>query len=156
MELAYNGDNSTATGVEIATYDWDFGDGTTASGVTVTHVFAAGDFVVSLVVTDDAGATSTAELGVAITPAGADTSPGAILFADNCASCHGADGTSPAPDFPSIGGQHPDYLARALMDYKSGARQNPIMSGQVATLSKQDMQDLAAYFGLQKGLYHKR
>lgn len=87
--------------------------------------------------------------------AGGDAARGKEL-STTCAACHGADGTSPAPDFPSIGGQHPDYLARALMDYKSGARQNPIMSGQVATLSKQDMQDLAAYFGLQKGLYHKR
>lgn len=69
-----------------------------------------------------------------------------------CAACHGADGNSQAPSFPKLAGQHPDYLYKALTDYKSGARKNPIMAGQVANLSPQDMADLAAYYGSQKGL----
>ena len=69
-----------------------------------------------------------------------------------CAACHGADGNSPTgPDFPRIAGQHKDYLMKTLRDYKSGVRKNPIMSGQVANLSQQDMADLAAYFSSQKG-----
>lgn len=73
-----------------------------------------------------------------------------------CAACHGADGNSPAPDFPRLAGQYEDYLYRALLDYKSGARKNAIMQGQVAALEKADMADLAAYFASQKGLENKR
>jgi len=72
-----------------------------------------------------------------------------------CAACHGADGNSPTgPDFPRLAGQHEDYLLRALRDYKSGARKNPIMGGQVSSMSAQDMADLAAYFANQKGTLH--
>ena len=69
-----------------------------------------------------------------------------------CAACHGADGNSPTPDFPRLAGQHEDYLLRALLDYKLGNRKNPIMQGQVASLSKEDMADLAAWFAGQDGL----
>ena len=72
-----------------------------------------------------------------------------------CAACHGPTGTSIAPDFPNIGGQHRDYLYRALLDYKLGNRQDPIMAGQVAELSRQDMRDLAAFYAAQEGLYLK-
>ena len=72
-----------------------------------------------------------------------------------CAACHGADGNTPTgPDFPRIAGQHQDYLLKALKDYKSGSRKNPIMGGQVSGLSAQDMADLAAYFSSQKGSLH--
>lgn len=73
-----------------------------------------------------------------------------------CAACHGADGKSVAPDFPNIGGQHQQYLYRALLDYKLGNRQDPIMAGQVAELSRQDMRDLAAFYAAQEGLYLKK
>ena len=74
---------------------------------------------------------------------------------ENCKACHGADGNTPTgPDFPRLAGQHEDYLLKALKDYKSGARKNPIMSGQVGGLSAQDMADLAAYFASQKGTLH--
>jgi cytochrome c553 len=63
-----------------------------------------------------------------------------------CAACHGEDGASAAPDFPKLAGQHQDYLAKALRDYKSGARKNAIMNPMAANLSKQDINDLAAYF----------
>ena len=69
-----------------------------------------------------------------------------------CAACHGADGVSTVPSFPKLAGQHRDYLYHALKDYKSGKRTNPIMAGQVQTLSDADMLDLAMYFSKQKGL----
>ncbi|MFT3758684.1 c-type cytochrome [Thauera sp.] len=72
-----------------------------------------------------------------------------------CAACHGPDGNSPLPTFPRIGGQHPEYLLQALLDYKAGRRKDPIMAVQVEALSKQDMADLAAWFGAQQGLYTK-
>jgi cytochrome c553 len=72
-----------------------------------------------------------------------------------CAACHGADGNAPTgPDFPRLAGQHYDYLLKALRDYKSGARKNPIMGAQVGNLNPQDMADLAAFYSSQKGLLH--
>ena len=69
-----------------------------------------------------------------------------------CTACHGADFNTPiSPDYPRLAGQHVDYLARALTDYKSGARKNPIMGAQAGALSAQDIQDLAAYIGSLKG-----
>ncbi len=73
-----------------------------------------------------------------------------------CAACHGETGTSIAPVFPNIGGQHEQYLYRALLDYKLGNRKNPIMAPQVEALTRADMRDLAAYFASQPGLYLKR
>lgn len=72
-----------------------------------------------------------------------------------CAGCHGADGNSPTAMFPKLAGQHEDYLYQAMKDYKTGKRKNPIMSGQVAALSDQDMQDLAAFFAKHNGLTQK-
>ena len=47
---------------------------------------------------------------------------------------------------PKIGGQHEAYLVKALQEYKSGERSHPSMRGIAATLSDQDMADLAAYY----------
>ena len=69
-----------------------------------------------------------------------------------CAACHGVDGNSEIPANPRLAGQHASYLLRALQDYKSGARNNPVMAGFATALSKQDMEDLAAYFASQPGL----
>ena len=69
-----------------------------------------------------------------------------------CQACHGADGNSPAPAFPKLAGQYEDYLLQTLLDYKSGARKNAIMNGQVAALSEKDMKDLAAYYASEQGL----
>jgi len=72
-----------------------------------------------------------------------------------CAACHGPDGNKPsAPDQPILAGQHYDYLVRALTDYKIGRRNNPIMKGFAAQLSKQDIEDLAAWFASQKSNLH--
>lgn len=69
-----------------------------------------------------------------------------------CAACHGADFNTPiSPDIPRLAGQHTDYIARALTDYKSGERKNPVMGGQAGALSEQDIEDLAAYIGNLKG-----
>jgi cytochrome c553 len=77
--------------------------------------------------------------------AGGDMAGGASK-SKPCAACHGADFNTPiSADIPRLAGQHADYLARALTDYKSGARKNAVMDGQVAALSPQDIQDIAAY-----------
>ena len=67
-----------------------------------------------------------------------------------CAACHGPEGNKPsAPDQPVLAGQYYDYLVRALGDYKNGRRTNPIMKGFAAQLSKQDIEDVAAWFSSQ-------
>jgi cytochrome c553 len=79
----------------------------------------------------------------------ADLSAGAAKAKEVCQACHGMDGNSASPDYPKIGGQYPDYLSKALRDYKSGARKNAIMAGFAGTLSKQDIENLAAYYSSQ-------
>ena len=66
-----------------------------------------------------------------------------------CAACHGVDGNSQVADNPKLGGQYPDYLAKALRDYQSGLRKNPVMAGFVDKLSNQDIENLAAYYASQ-------
>jgi cytochrome c553 len=83
----------------------------------------------------------------------ADLAAGKAKANEVCATCHGADGNNPAPDFPKLGGQYGDYLAKALRDYKSGERKNPIMAGFAQPLSKQEIENLAAYYAsLQPGV----
>jgi cytochrome c553 len=83
-----------------------------------------------------------------------DTGAGQKL-SQPCAACHGPDGNSASAEFPKLAGQHYDYLVRALKDYQSGARKNPIMAPQAANLTPRDIDDLAAYFSSQKGLATK-
>lgn len=83
--------------------------------------------------------------------AAGDAAKGQKKAAEVCAACHGADGAKPsAPDQPVLAGQYYDYIVQALTDYKNGRRGNPIMKGFAGQLSKQDMQDLAAWFSSQK------
>ena len=73
-----------------------------------------------------------------------------------CQACHGMDGNSPIAENPKLAGQHPDYLAKALRDYKSGARKNPVMGAMASTLTTKDIADLAAYFGAQPAVLISR
>ena len=66
-----------------------------------------------------------------------------------CGACHGSDGNSTSAQFPKLASQNASYIQAQLSNFKSGKRQNPIMSAQAANLSEQDMQDLAAYFSSQ-------
>ena len=63
-----------------------------------------------------------------------------------CGGCHGPDGISFSPEIPNLKGQKEVYLAKAIGDYKSGARKNPMMSAMVGGLSETEIADLAAYF----------
>jgi|SRR4051794_25030165 cytochrome c553 len=65
--------------------------------------------------------------------------------AEMCASCHGANGEGIPPN-PALAGKPEAEQIKALKDYKSGSRPNPIMKGMAATLSDQDMENLAAYY----------
>ena len=78
----------------------------------------------------------------------ADLQAGAAK-AQACQACHGLDGNSQLPDYPKLGGQRPDYLAKALRDYKSGARKNAVMAAMAQPLTAQDIENLAAYYAAQ-------
>lgn len=79
----------------------------------------------------------------------------AVPFEDKlaaCAACHGENGAKPIlPEYPILAGQHADYLARALRDYRDGHRANAIMAAQVQALqlSEADMDRLADHFSRQ-------
>jgi len=66
-----------------------------------------------------------------------------------CGACHGADGNSVNPAWPSIAGQSATYIVKQLQAFKSGDRSDVLMSAQAGSLSDQDMADLAVYFSEQ-------
>ena len=63
-----------------------------------------------------------------------------------CGACHGADGNSVNPVWPSLAGQHATYAVAQLQAFKNGTRSEPLMLGQVMSLSDADMRNLAVYF----------
>ncbi len=87
------------------------------------------------------------------------STPASVLYAGNvaagktkaamCAACHGSNGNSLVPIYPSLAGQSANYIAKQLADFKSGNRKDPVMAGMVAALTAEDMNDLAAYFAVQ-------
>jgi len=91
-------------------------------------------------------------LGVAGSAAAAgDVAAGKQNATTVCVACHGADGNSVNPQWPSLAGQHASYIVKQLHDLKAGkTRSNPLMSPQAAGLSDQDMENVAAYFATQK------
>lgn len=82
-------------------------------------------------------------------PPKADPEKGKQIAGAVCAACHGADGNSVVSANPSLAGQHAAYTAAQLAAYKSGTRANAIMAGMSATLSPEDMRNVAAWFELQ-------
>ena len=87
--------------------------------------------------------------------AGGDADRGKAKAAQVCAACHGADGAKPvAPENPILAGQYPDYIVKALSDYKSGKRANPVMKVFADQLSKWDIEDVAVWFSMQKSSLH--
>ncbi len=88
---------------------------------------------------------------VSVPTLAADIVAGQKIAEGTCSACHGAQGNKPTMEgVARLAGQHEDYLLKALKDYKSGARKNPTMGPQVAELSKQDLQNVAAYYAQQK------
>lgn len=66
-----------------------------------------------------------------------------------CQACHGANGNSVNAQWPSLAGLSAGYIVEQLKNFKDGKRNNPVMAPLVASLSPQDMADLAAYFSAQ-------
>lgn len=89
-------------------------------------------------------------LVAASTASPADVPKAAVV----CTSCHGRDGIGVTPMYPSLAGQHASYIARAIQEYQTGYRKNPIMNGMVASLKPADITAVADYFSsLKPGLH---
>lgn len=70
-------------------------------------------------------------------------------LSEPCVACHQTDGNSQNDLYPSIAGQHENYLLTHLKAIQSGDRSVPLMGGQLDNLTTQDLQDLAAYYASQ-------
>jgi cytochrome c553 len=66
-----------------------------------------------------------------------------------CVACHGVNGNSANPEWPSLAGQSGPYIIKQLKAFKAGERQNPLMTPMAQPLSDDDMEDLAAYYSQQ-------
>ena len=67
-----------------------------------------------------------------------------------CVACHAADGNSTVPLQPSLAQQHPEYLHKQMVEFKSGVRKDPIMQGFAAALSEEDSRNIAHWLASQK------
>lgn len=88
-------------------------------------------------------------------PAAGDAEKGKEIAAGICAGCHNVDGNSTIPLYPILAGQYPGYIAKQLHDFKvvegeAVKRDNQIMAPMVATLSQDDIENIAVYYSQQK------
>ena len=72
--------------------------------------------------------------------------------AENCAACHGKNGIGVSALWPTLAGQHEDYLIHALQKYRDGTRSEPVMAAQAALIAEEDVALLARYFASLDGL----
>jgi cytochrome c553 len=77
-------------------------------------------------------------------PASAHAAPAAAAV---CIACHGTDGVGVVSQYPTLAGQHPDYLAQAVREYQNGERKNPVMAGMAAQVKAHDLEVIAEYYG---------
>jgi cytochrome c553 len=105
--------------------------------------------LIALVVGAAACVSAIAQEGAAAAAPEGNAEAGKVKSA-TCAACHGADGNSVTPNWPSLAGQHASYIVRQLEAFKSGDRQDVTMKPFADMLSEQDMHDVAAYFAAQK------
>lgn len=75
-----------------------------------------------------------------------DANKGAVISNGVCVACHTNDGSRGSPANPILQGQHPEYLAKQLAEYKAGTRENAIMRGMASVLSDADMKNVAAFY----------
>ena len=71
------------------------------------------------------------------------------IVSGRCSLCHGAEGESASPIFPRLAGQHPEYIAKQLADFKSGRRKGT-MNDQAQELTEEEMKALGVFFAQKK------
>ena len=87
--------------------------------------------------------------------AGGNQTEGKKIAEQVCKSCHGLDGQGIDATYPKLAGQFQSYMAQALKDYRSGDRSNIIMAGFSASLSDQEIEDVAAFYAnIKEGRLH--
>lgn len=79
-------------------------------------------------------------------PAKPDLKKGEATATSVCAACHTVDGSRGSPANPILAGQHPEYLAKQLAEFKSGKRNNAVMKGFASLLSDEDMKNVSAFY----------
>lgn len=82
--------------------------------------------------------------------AGADEKRAEQIVAERCSLCHGKGGESASAIYPRLAGQHAEYIARQLADFKSGKRASDTMKPQAENLTPEEMAALGAYFAMRK------
>ncbi len=93
--------------------------------------------------------------GVAAPALAADIEAGHAKAKQVCAACHSERGDKPLTnEYPILAGQYRDYIYKALLDYQSGARKNPVMGGMAKPLTREEMENVAEWFSSQQGPLH--
>jgi cytochrome c553 len=90
-------------------------------------------------------ATAVAMLGFSLGASAADQNA-ADKAKTLCAGCHGPNGISTNPLWPNLAGQQAIYIEKAIRDYKSGQRNDPLMSPIATTLNDAELASLGAYY----------
>lgn len=85
-----------------------------------------------------------------IKPGGNGTGNAPAKVTELCRACHGKDGVGTTGQFPTLAGQHVDYLERALVEYQRGERKNALMATFAPRLTAEDVAEIAEYYGRQQ------
>lgn len=85
-------------------------------------------------------------------PVAPDLAKGEATFGAICVACHGVEGNSVLPTYPKLAQQHPEYLAKQLLEFKSDKRANPIMKGFSMALSEEDMKNVSYWLATKKAV----
>ncbi len=109
----------------------------------IRHSLSAG-LTVAAIAASFVSAAFAAEAPAAI--AKPDLAKGQATSTAVCGACHANDGSRGIPTNPILQGQHPEYLVKQLTEFKAGKRVNAIMAGMAATLSEDDMKNVAAFY----------
>jgi len=86
------------------------------------------------------------------TVAAGGTKGASLDKAQACVACHGANGISISPTWPTLAGQHEEYLEHSLRQYVAGTRGDAVMQAQAALIAEEDIKMLARYFASLEGL----
>jgi cytochrome c553 len=87
--------------------------------------------------------------GAELKPTTATVGTAPAKVAQLCVACHGKDGVGVTGDYPTLAGQHADYLARALQEYKHGDRKNPVMPSFMTGVTDAEVEEIAKYYSQQ-------
>jgi cytochrome c553 len=93
-----------------------------------------------------------ASLGADTVNAGGSATAASLEETATCIACHGQNGISLSPAWPTLAGQHEDYLVHSLNQYRDGTRKDPVMAPLAAALSDDDVALLAKYYARLDGL----